>query len=141
MIRERGSGRGGHRSWTDRTGRDPRNGCGSFRSTPSPGSGQGSGSGTTSFALEIQILSAPERSVVVPGGKGLRKLRFAVPESGRGKSGSYRVFFATFPDRGIVLLMAVLAKGDKADLTKGDIKALAAILAQLGTLFDEGMIR
>ncbi len=92
-------------------------------------------------ALEIQILSAPERSVVVPGGKGLRKLRFAVPESGRGKSGSYRVFFATFPDRGIVLLMAVLAKGDKADLTKGDIKALAAILAQLGTLFDEGMIR
>lgn len=91
--------------------------------------------------LEVQILSAPERSVVIPGGGGLRKLRFAGHESRRGKSGAYRVSFATFPDHGIVLLLAVLSKKDKADLSKADVKALAKVIVRLGALLDEGKIR
>lgn len=91
--------------------------------------------------LEIQILSAPGQSTVIPGGHGLRKLRFTVAGSGRGKRGSYRVFFAIFPDHGIVLLMAALAKGDKSDLTKADVRGLAKALSQIGTMLSRGDIR
>jgi len=56
----------------------------------------------------------------VKGTGGLRKLRFAPPGSGRGKSGSYRVGDAHYRTPGIVLLLQVWARNDKAALSQAD---------------------
>ena len=42
-------------------------------------------------ALQSLILQGPDRHPVVAGTGGLRKIRFARPGGGRGKSGAYRV--------------------------------------------------
>ena len=92
-------------------------------------------------ALEIDILASPSVSPVNPGCGGLRKLRFSTRDKKRGKSGSYRVFYVYFPEYGIVLLMAILARSDKADLTQADKNALAQVISEIKHLLDRGVIR
>lgn len=92
-------------------------------------------------ALEIGIMSAPDKNPVVPGAGRLRKLRFKTPDSNRGKSGSYRVYYARFPEYGTILLLAVLAKNDQADLTKADRNQLAKVIERLEKLFEQGVLR
>jgi hypothetical protein len=53
-------------------------------------------------ALQTAILDGPSRHPVVSGTGGLRKIRFARPGEGRGKSSSYRACFACFLDNGVV---------------------------------------
>jgi hypothetical protein len=86
-------------------------------------------------ALQVAILEGPERHPVVTGTGGLRKIRFARPRGGRGKSGAYRVSYACFLEEGVVVLAMVYAKNEQAELTaaqRRDIAAaLRAIAAQL----------
>ena len=86
-------------------------------------------------------MASPSARPVIPGCGGLRKLRFARRDSDRGKSGSYRVFYVYFPEYGIVLLMAILAKSDKSDLTKADKSALARVISRIKHLLERGAIR
>jgi phage-related protein len=83
-------------------------------------------------ALQAAILSGPERHPVVPGTGGLRKLRFARPGEGRGKSGAYRVCYACFLHEGVVVLAMVYGKGEQADLTATQRKDIAAALRIIG---------
>lgn len=76
--------------------------------------------------LQNMILANPSAGVVVPGTNGLRKLRFAPPGSGRGKSGSYRVLYLNAPAHGLVALWAVLDKTESANFTKAQREILAA---------------
>ena len=92
-------------------------------------------------ALELVIQAAPERSPLVRGTGGLRKIRFAPPGSGRGKSGSFRIGYAHFDDPGIVLLLQVWAKNEKADLSRAERNAVAAALARFEELIRTGRIR
>lgn len=92
-------------------------------------------------ALEIGIMASPAGYVVIPGTGGMRKLRFSTPDSGRGKRGSYRVYYVYLADYGTVLLMAILSKGEKADLSKADKNALATVIARLKSLLERGAIR
>ena len=92
-------------------------------------------------ALEILIMSIPENAAVIPGTNGLRKLRFARAESPQGKRGGYRVFFVYVPEYGIVLLMAIIAKSKKADLTKADLNALSQVILRYQKLLEQGVIR
>ena len=92
-------------------------------------------------ALEIVIQASPDRAPLVRGTGGLRKIRFAPPGSGRGKSGSFRVGYAHFPDPGIVLLLQVWAKNEKSDLSGAECNAVAAALARFGKLIERGTIR
>ena len=48
-------------------------------------------------ALERQLIDSPGKAPVMEHTGGLRKIRFAPPGSGRGRSGAYRVCFASFP--------------------------------------------
>jgi hypothetical protein len=79
-------------------------------------------------ALQAAILQGPDRHPVVSGTGGLRKVRFARPGGGRGKSGSYRVCYACFLENGVVVLAAVYGKGERADLTAAQRKDIAAAL-------------
>ena len=78
--------------------------------------------------LQSLILRGPDRHPVIAGTGGLRKIRFARPGGGRGKSGSYRVCYAGFLGHGVVVLAMVYGKGERADLTAAQRKAIAAAL-------------
>ena len=53
-------------------------------------------------SLEVAILSQPDRGAVIPGGNGLRKIRFA--KAGSGKSGGYRTFYLNLKEYGYIIL-------------------------------------
>ena len=61
-------------------------------------------------ALQGAILEGPNRYPVLSGTGGLRKIRFARPGEGRGKSGSYRACYAGFLDNDVVVLAMVYDK-------------------------------
>ena len=71
------------------------------------------------------VARIPTTGALMVGTGGCRKVRIA--GRGKGKSGGYRVitFFAgvAMP----VFLLTVFSKGEKADLTKGERNALAAV--------------
>ena len=90
--------------------------------------------------LEIVIQSDPDGPPLMQGTGGLHKLRFAPPGSGRGKSGSYRVGYAHFPNPGIVLLMQVWAKNEKSNLSRAERNAVAGALARFEDLIKTGRI-
>ena len=75
------------------------------------------------------IAYQPTCGDLIPGTGGLRKVR--VGRGGRGKRGGSRVIYyfynADFP----LVLMALYAKNEKADLTPRDKKAWAATLKEI----------
>jgi hypothetical protein len=67
-------------------------------------------------ALEKELLRRPDAGKVIPGTGGLRKLRFAPPRSGRGKSGGVRVVYAHFPGYACVYAFTAYGKNVRGDL-------------------------
>jgi hypothetical protein len=84
------------------------------------------------LALQTAILEGPDRHPVIAGTGGLRKIRFARPGGGRGKSASSRICYACFLDSGVVVLAMVYAKGEQSDLTAAQRKQIAAALRVVG---------
>ena len=77
--------------------------------------------------LELCILAAPDAGNVMAGTGGLRKMRFAPSRWRRGKRGSLRMASSHDARLEKVLVIAVYAKNDKANLTpaeRRDIKRL-----------------
>ena len=75
------------------------------------------------WALEDFVTLHPEAGDRIPGGRGLRKLRWAVKGKARGKRGGMRViYYFRVPDR-IVFLLAY-EKCRKEDLTPDQIATL-----------------
>jgi hypothetical protein len=92
-------------------------------------------------ALESAILRNPRGHPVIPGTGGLRKLRFAQAGGGHGKSGSFRVCYVHFEAHGIVLLVTLYGKGEKADLTAAETHRVAALIRDIQGRLDRGDIR
>ncbi len=63
----------------------------------------------------------PTRGVLIPGTGGLRKVRVA--RGGSGKRGGARVIYYFYNEDIPVLLMAIFAKNEKADLSQREKKA------------------
>jgi hypothetical protein len=79
-------------------------------------------------ALERELIDSPEKAPVIEKTGGLRKLRFAPPGSGRGKSGAYRVRYAYFPAYGTIALFVVFGKNERSDLSAAEARATAKAL-------------
>src|SRR5262245_15335021 len=92
-------------------------------------------------ALESEILKGPDRTPVVRGTGGLRKIRFAEPGSGRGKRGAYRVCYVYFPEFGTIALVAIFGKTEKSDLTQADQRAIAAMIKDYRTELQQEFAR
>jgi hypothetical protein len=75
--------------------------------------------------LEHELIGAPERAPVIKHTGGLRKLRFAPPGVGCGKSGAYRVRYAYFPAFGTVALFVAFGKNERADPSPAEARAVA----------------
>lgn len=77
---------------------------------------------------EIQntLLENPAAGDLIPGGKGLRKLR--VPLPGRGKRGGARVIYYHWVSKEWCYLVYAYAKNVAADLTQEQLRRLAAVV-------------
>ncbi len=66
------------------------------------------------------IAANPTAGDVIPGADGARKVRWAV--QGKGKRGGARVVYFNLSDDELVLLVAVYAKADKANILPNEIE-------------------
>ena len=78
----------------------------------------------------------PECGVLIEGGGGVRKVRFAV--GGRGKSGGVRVVYYFHSDLAPVYLLLMFAKKDRANLSAAQVKALASLVRVLKSKIEGG---
>ena len=88
------------------------------------------------YILQVTLALRPAIGDVVSGTNGVRKARFAAPGSGKGKSGAYRVFYLNLPEHEIVVLVGVLDKAEKGNLTKAHRNAIAAAVARIKAELD-----
>src|SRR5580693_5853119 len=73
-------------------------------------------------AIVSYMAANPDAGDVMPGTGGARKVRFA--GRGKGKSGGYRVVTYFAADDVPVLLLALIDKGERADLSQAERNAL-----------------
>jgi hypothetical protein len=69
----------------------------------------------------------PDAGALIPGGKGLRKIRRPLP--GRGKSSGARVIYYYISNDATIYLVFAYAKNRQSDLTKDQLAALAKFVA------------
>jgi hypothetical protein len=74
-------------------------------------------------ALERQVMENPLAGRVMRNTGGVRKVRFAPPSSGTGKSGALRVCYFYFPVHEMVCFVLIFAKNEQPNLTARQEKA------------------
>jgi len=79
--------------------------------------------------LEDEIAANPAAGDVIPGLKGIRKIRFAF--GGKGKRGGGRAIYIVIVADDIIYLLMAYAKGEKEDLTQDDKTALLEFIKLL----------
>lgn len=80
------------------------------------------------FELELALMADPEAGDLIPGAKGLRKIRR--PLSGRGKRGGARVIYYHIVSDHRVLLLYAYAKNQQGDLTPAQAKQLVQLVQE-----------
>ena len=76
--------------------------------------------------LEVLLTLHPDAGDVIPGGRGLRKLRR--PGKGRGKRGGARVIYYHVTRQHLILLITAYAKNEQEDLDRRQLQLLADLL-------------
>lgn len=76
--------------------------------------------------LQMILLENPAAGDLIPGGRGLRKLR--APLSGRGKRGGARMIYYHRVSHDQCYLVYAYAKNVAADLTKDQLRRLADLI-------------
>ncbi|MEQ1591563.1 MAG: transcriptional regulator [Thiobacillaceae bacterium] len=66
------------------------------------------------------IAANPTAGDVISGADGARKVRWG--RAGAGKSGGVRVIYFNLTGQGVVVLVMLYAKADRANVTPGDIE-------------------
>ena len=79
-------------------------------------------------ALESMIAQSPLSGDVIPGLRGLRKIRFAF--GGRGKRGGGRAIYFLRISEELVIMLNAYAKNEQEDLTSDQKKLALALLKE-----------
>jgi hypothetical protein len=77
-------------------------------------------------AIVDRLAANPVCGVIVPGGGGVRKVRFGF--GGRGKSGGARIIYLFGGEDLPVFMLAAFAKNEKADLSVSERNALGRMV-------------
>lgn len=80
------------------------------------------------FALQNHLLEYPADGNLIPGGHGLRKLRWRA--KGRGKRGGFRVIYYLANEQGYIYLLSIYAKNEQTDLSKQQLKDLSELVRE-----------
>ena len=72
------------------------------------------------LAFISYIAANPTAGDVIPGGNGMRKVRWAV--AGKGKRGGARAIYITFLEDGTLALLTVYTKAERANILPKDVK-------------------
>ena len=78
--------------------------------------------------LQLALILRPELGRVVPGGGGIRKLRWA--GSGRGKRGGLRFMYFWEPARETIYFLYLFPKNEQADLTRAQLRVLRKVVEE-----------
>jgi len=76
--------------------------------------------------LEMHLAVHPHAGDLIPGGRGLRKLRR--PAKGRGKRGGARVIYYHVNSQHLILLIVASAKNEQEDLDRRQLQILAQLV-------------
>nr|WP_301549691.1 type II toxin-antitoxin system RelE/ParE family toxin [Methylorubrum thiocyanatum] len=79
----------------------------------------------------------PAAGDVIPGTGGLRKVRIA--GKGRGKSGGYRIISYYAAADVPVFLLALVSKGQRADISQAERNVLRAVVGTLAEAYRQGV--
>jgi hypothetical protein len=77
-------------------------------------------------SLQLELVQQPAAGKVIPGGGGIRKLRWGA--LGQGKRGGARVIYFWHSASGTILMLFVYPKNERADLTPAQCKALRLVV-------------
>jgi hypothetical protein len=77
-------------------------------------------------ALQVELINRPEAGKVIPGGGGLRKVRWAV--SGQGKRGGVRVIYYWAVAHDKLLMLFMYPKSERGDLSPAQLKVLRTLV-------------
>jgi len=83
-------------------------------------------SGCPFVSLDCSLLKKPAAGDLIPGGRGLRKLRVSL--LGRGKRGGARVIYYHWVSKEQCYLVYAYAKNMTTDLTKVQLRRLADVI-------------
>jgi len=78
--------------------------------------------------LQLAVCLRPEQGALVPGGGGLRKLRWN--PGAKGKQGGLRILYYWDPAQATVYMLFVYPKSQKEDLTPQQVKTLARLIKE-----------
>lgn len=79
-------------------------------------------------SLQVALMLRPEQGLVIRGGGGLRKVRWARP--GGGKSGGLRVIYYWAPAEEALYMLYAFAKSEQGDLTVRQTRALGQLVRE-----------
>ena len=79
-------------------------------------------------ALQLALALRPEQGALIPGGGGLRKLRWALHD--KGKRGGLRVIYYWDPAEDVTYLLFLYSKNRQEDLTPDQLKRLRRIVQE-----------
>lgn len=78
--------------------------------------------------LENVLIENPKAGDAIQGTGGLRKIRVAMENKGKGKRGGARVIYVDIEVKEIIYFINVYTKNEKDDLTEDEKKAFKAII-------------
>ena len=73
--------------------------------------------------LQWALVINPEAGALIPGGRGLRKLRWVIP--GKGKRGGLRIIYYWYVRDEAIYMLLPYKKSEQEDLTKEQVKILS----------------
>ena len=82
-------------------------------------------------ALERLVMENPLSGKVMRNTSGDRKMRYAPPSHGVGKSGAYRVCYFYFPTHEIVYFVLIFPKSEQPNLTAEQEKACRKLAGEI----------
>ena len=80
--------------------------------------------------LQLFLTMRPESGVLIPGGSGLRKLRWK--KGSKGKSGGLRLIYYLHLSAHVILMIFIYPKSKQTDLTARQLKLLADDIRRKG---------
>ena len=79
--------------------------------------------------LQISLIERPDQGDIIPGGGGVRKLRFAA--QGKGKRGGVRVIYYWVTEVGQFYMLTLYPKGRKDNLTNAEVAELRNLVKEI----------